>query len=364
MVGYAAGYKQTNYYYNVYIGSEAGYNDTTGRGNAVIGYKAGYTDTAIYYSTVIGMYAGYFVDPLQYSVIIGAYAGYGTSGNSTSYDNVIIGYYAGRNIQSSNDNVLIGYKAADSLTTGDHNICIGHETELNSNTTSNQLNIGNLIYGNGLDGSGTTISSGNIGIGYKNPTYKLEVNGNVKIGSTTNYMAVANTGDVSFQGTGRPIKEIWINSEGFRTPGTKPATYAEIGIGSAWEFTDGTDDTLFARIKVPDDMDTSANISIGIGWCTPTASAGNGRWQVEHLARASNEAMNAGADGTLVDNFAASSTAYGLVLSTVGSFSISSSDKCITLRIKRRADEIGDTLNEDCYLMGICFTYYANKLGG
>jgi len=37
------------------------------------------------------------------------------------------------------------------------------------------LNIGNLIYATGLDGSGTTLSTGNVGIGTTSPTYKLDV---------------------------------------------------------------------------------------------------------------------------------------------------------------------------------------------
>jgi len=36
---------------------------------------------------------------------------------------------------------------------------------------------------------------------------------------------------------------------------------------------------------------------------------------------------------------------------------------CITMRIKRRADEAADTLGEDNHLLGLCVEYTSNKLG-
>jgi hypothetical protein len=111
-------------------------------------------------------------------------------------------------------------------------------------------------------------------------------------------------------------------------------------------------------------MDKSASITFYIGWNTPTASAGNCRWQIEYLFRQANEAMDAAADATLVNNFAASATAKGLVISEIGTTAVPhANDICVTLRIKRRADEAGDTLSEDNYLFGICMQYYSNKLG-
>ncbi len=62
--------------------------------------------------------------------------------------------------------------AGSGITTGIGNIMIGHEVQsANGNTASNQLNIGNWIYGSG----------GNIGIGVSNPSAKLEINGQIEI---------------------------------------------------------------------------------------------------------------------------------------------------------------------------------------
>lgn len=78
----------------------------------------------------------------------------------------------------ADNNILIGYGVgANSLTTGSGNILIGYYLETPSSSTSNALNIGNLLFGTNIDGLGTTLSSGNIGIGTMNPTEKLTVAG-------------------------------------------------------------------------------------------------------------------------------------------------------------------------------------------
>ena len=62
------------------------------------------------------------------------------------------------------------------LVSGNNNIFIGYSTQPNISTgSSNQLNIGNWIYGN----------NGNIGIGVANPTSKLDVAGNIKTNAFT-----------------------------------------------------------------------------------------------------------------------------------------------------------------------------------
>ena len=183
----------------------------------------------------------------------------------------------------------------------------------------------------------------------------------IKVGSGD---LVINDGQVILTGTAKVTKDLWLGTGGFKTPGTKPATQVDLGIADAWEFTDGTDDTLYARIKLPNDMDKSVAPTVSVGWSTPTADAGNCRWQVEYLYRQVDEDMTAAADATLVDNFAASSTANGLVVSEVGTLAVPhANDVCITMRIKRRADEAADTLGEDNHLLGLCVEYTSNKLG-
>jgi hypothetical protein len=84
------------------------------------------------------------------------------------------------------------------VTTGSNNISIGNDVAVASATASNQLNIGNLIYGTTLSGTGATISTGNIGIGIKAPAQKLDVAGTIRqTGCTTIGTLSANaSGDI------------------------------------------------------------------------------------------------------------------------------------------------------------------------
>ena len=55
-----------------------------------------------------------------------------------------------------------------------------------SGTGSNQLNIGNLIFGTGLS-SGVSVSSGNVGIGTTSPDMLLSVGSSVRVGSLAHF---------------------------------------------------------------------------------------------------------------------------------------------------------------------------------
>jgi hypothetical protein len=69
-------------------------------------------------------------------------------------------------------NTAIGYGAGSGRSVGSYNIAIGYGAQFpGAWNSSNQLNIGNWIYGSG----------GNIGIGIDTPTAKLEVAGQLKI---------------------------------------------------------------------------------------------------------------------------------------------------------------------------------------
>jgi hypothetical protein len=64
-------------------------------------------------------------------------------------------------------------------------------------SSANILDIGNLIYATGLNGSGTTLSTGNVGIGTTTPTYKLTVVGDM---SVTGTLRVGNGADPGTSG--------------------------------------------------------------------------------------------------------------------------------------------------------------------
>jgi hypothetical protein len=145
--------------YNSAFGNEALYNNN-GDASVAVGYMAARFNGAT--GTVA-------------NIAIGYQSLYGTSTSSSISRNIAIGYKSLFANTNGNNNIAIGYQAGDALTTGSNNIIIGHDIDAASNTGSNQMSIGNLIFATGVDGTGTTLSSGNVGIGSNAPGAKLQV---------------------------------------------------------------------------------------------------------------------------------------------------------------------------------------------
>ncbi len=213
---------------NIFIGHYAGYLDVTGDHNIGIGYKSLKYNDAGSNNTAVGSYSLYS-NTGQGNTALGSYALkqnengmqnaavgyqaltrnnigfsnsafgagsmlYNTSGssnssygafalvkNTTGSKNTASGAEALTNNTTGNYNIGMGYRAGKNLTKGSNNIIIGYNIDAPVDSADYQLNIGNLIFSNGIDGQDSIVSSGNIGIGVKNPTARLEVNGQVKI---------------------------------------------------------------------------------------------------------------------------------------------------------------------------------------
>lgn len=170
--------------YNTAVGVFALEYNTSGNDNVAVGEQALLVNSTGSNNVAVGRQSSVYNRTGSGNVTIGHSAGYGSSSVSDYSNNTIVGHRAGRLVRTAaSNNVLIGYQAADSLTTGANNIVIGHDIDLPSAASANMLNIGNLIYGSGVDGSGTTVSTGNVGIGVVNPSSKLEVAGDLKVSS-------------------------------------------------------------------------------------------------------------------------------------------------------------------------------------
>ncbi len=176
----------------------AGYRSVTSgsQGSTAFGYSAlSNLDSNGIHNTAFGMSSLPRVTTGTYNTAIGTNAGfslrYGSSntilGESAMYNlyngdnNTAIGREAGRSVGGSN-NIFIGYRAGDNgSSNSDRNIVIGTDIDLVDDQADNQLNIGNIIFGTGIDGVGSTLSSGNIGIGVTTPTDKLHVAGSLRV---------------------------------------------------------------------------------------------------------------------------------------------------------------------------------------
>ena len=192
-IGYQAAYGSTNKNFNTAIGHTAMYagggdgNVAVGHAsllsatsgyNTAIGYKAASSLSTGSYNTAVGHNALVGHTTGQVNVGIGAYACAITSGEY----NIGIGLYSLVN-SSGTRNIGIGSGAGNNVGEGSRNIYIGDNAMTREAGLSNRLNIGDLIYGNNLNGGLGLISSGNIGIGIVSPSYKLEVDGSVSASS-------------------------------------------------------------------------------------------------------------------------------------------------------------------------------------
>ncbi len=174
--------------YNTAVGRQALFLNTDGTGNTALGYSAGSYNgqSSGSYNTTIGMNTLYY--------------------NQTGNYNVYIGAEAGNNVgNAGSGNIVIGYDAGDNISSGNNNIVIGYSIDVPAPTVSNQMTIGNLLFGTNLDGTNTTISSGNIGIGTSTPIARLSVQAAagqeaLRISSSTGatLLAVETSGNFNF----------------------------------------------------------------------------------------------------------------------------------------------------------------------
>ena len=63
---------------------------------------------------------------------------------TTGDSNILLGNNAGKAVTTGSQNICIGHNAADAnITTADNNIVIGYDTEPSSNSTANEITLGN-----------------------------------------------------------------------------------------------------------------------------------------------------------------------------------------------------------------------------
>ena len=132
------------------------------------------------------------------------FIGYGSASStiggtiSSANKNTVIGTRSlnvtGGPIAGISTNIAIGYNCATGLSTGyTNNIVIGNQINSPTNTGSNQLTIGNIIFGTGITGTGTTIA-GKASIGVAVGTARFEVKGSGSTSATQTFAAHNSTG--------------------------------------------------------------------------------------------------------------------------------------------------------------------------
>ena len=151
-LGYNAGGENATGSYNNFFGQEAGLNNT-GNYNNFFGYQAGYYNTTGSENNFMGSYAGYYNTAGSNNIFFGSYTGVST----TASNKIIFGYgFDTDNLFDSPD------------TDKDIQFAVGVRTDANP---SKYWIVGNENF--------------NVGIGTTNPTTKLQVGGDVKVGVNT-----------------------------------------------------------------------------------------------------------------------------------------------------------------------------------
>ena len=175
--GNNSGLQNTTGFSNSFFGTEAGRGNTTGYRNVAIGLQALDNNAGGVYNIAIGVLSLKNSSNGAYNVAIGEQS---LSALTNASNNTAIGSLSLLYTTTGANNIAIGRSSGENITTGSNNIAIGVSSFVPSATANNQLSIGNLIYGVNLNGSGNTISTGNIGIGTTSPSEKLDVAGAVK----------------------------------------------------------------------------------------------------------------------------------------------------------------------------------------
>jgi len=169
-------YSNTTGNHNNALGLSSLYSNTTGNHNNALGYYSLYSNTTGNTNNALGREAGRYNETGSENNYFGFRAGgFGAGAANSHSGTTAVGSYALYNLTTGNYNLGLGYKAGENLTSGSGNVIIGYDIDAPSATASNQLNIGNLIFGTNLDGRNATLSTGNVGIGTTAPGQKLQL---------------------------------------------------------------------------------------------------------------------------------------------------------------------------------------------
>lgn len=232
--------------YNVAIGNNSLLNNTSGRNNTAVGSgallenKSGNDNTAIGFNSQKQNTAGMSNVSLGSGSLSGNEIGdentaLGTQClalKKTGGYNSVVGNSAMEQLTSGSYNTTIGFKSGNTLESGSHNIAIGAFSHLPANA-SNQMNIGNTIFGTNMTSNDPAAPAGNIGIGTSTPdaSAALEVKAankgflpprvsltgvsdNATIPNPATGVMVFNTGsnldkDAYYYNSGTPVEPLW-----------------------------------------------------------------------------------------------------------------------------------------------------------
>ena len=171
--GYSTGNSNLGGSENIFMGYYSGYSNTGGNENSFLGYGAGKYNTTGNYNVFLGTYAGAYNTTARRNVAIGYFAGHY---NAVGWDNIFLGRYSGYNLNSTTDatsNVFIGNNAGTVNTSGSRNVYIGNEAGADNNGGQSNVFLGNSA-GQGSDPTDWSIFLGSRTGGFGDYTTRVD----------------------------------------------------------------------------------------------------------------------------------------------------------------------------------------------
>lgn len=210
-VGYQALQNNAGGSENSAFGNVALFSNTSGSGNTAIGNQVLQANSTGLNNTVVGHGADFNGSLGSYNTIIGALALFSST---TGSNNIALGYQAGLNLSTGSFNIDIGNGglATDTniirIGSGQSSTFIagvinGNGGGLTNLSGANVSGVALLAGGNTFSGSSNIFSS-KVGIGIGNPQHKLDVKGNIFMGTAQSGAAFTEIGDTLY--IGAPLK--------------------------------------------------------------------------------------------------------------------------------------------------------------
>ena len=164
--GQQAVYANTTGSFNSGFGDGALESNSVGNSNSAFGHQASNRTTGAQ-NTSIGAGAAFWSTTGSNNTSVG----FSSSLNlTTGANNTTLGTFAGRYLNASSNNVYLGYGAGDQFShnAGDKNLLVGYNAFPAVYAGSNQLNLGNVLWGVDCSGTGQT-AAGSLSVGVNTP---------------------------------------------------------------------------------------------------------------------------------------------------------------------------------------------------